>query len=145
MSKQRVRNVDNEELDQGTSLIGESGAVVIAVDEDDKSMKTSYGLKTICYAATISVILSLACFGLASTFGRKDDEIPIQLFEEGAAQAAANRSPITQTMQYRSRPYLASFLDKDLYMVNQYFMHFQCQLQDILYLCMYLFLHSKMI
>jgi len=116
MSKQRVRSVEDEELAQGVPLISESDMNILADDDDSKASKNSYGVKSICYAATISLILGLACFGLASTFGRREDERPIQLFEKEAAKAAAERSPITETIEYKSRPYMASFLNKDLYL-----------------------------
>ena len=119
MSKQRVKSVEDEELAQGVPLISESDINALADDDDSKANKTSYGFKSVCYAATISLILSLACFGLASTFGRREDERPIQLFEKESAKAAAERSPITETMEYKSRPYMASFLDKDLYLVRK--------------------------
>lgn len=118
MSKQRVRSVEDEELAQGVPLISESDMNILADDDDSKASKNSYGVKSICYAATISLILGLACFGLASTFGRREDERPIQLFEKEAAKAAAERSPITETIEYKSRPYMASFLNKDLYLVR---------------------------
>lgn len=115
MSKQRVRSVEDEELAQGVPLVSESDISALTDDDDSKTNKTSYGLRSVCYAATISLILSLACFGLATTFGRREDERPIQLFEKDAAQAAAQHSSLTQTIEYKSRPYLASFLDKDLF------------------------------
>ena len=118
MVQHRVKSVEDEESAQGVPLISENDISALTDEDDSKTGKTSYGLKTVCYAATISLLLSITCFGLASAFGPKVEEKPIQLFEEEAAQAAAERSSITQSIEYKSRPYLASFLDKDLYMVG---------------------------
>ena len=84
-SKHRVRVLQEDVDVEEAPLIGDA-EVSASQDDDMKPTKTSYAMKTICYAAAVSVLMTIFCFGLSQTFGigdgaaRNDRPIELEVF-----------------------------------------------------------------